>query len=324
MGAGPSILDRVKPYLRPVRHAHLRWMCERIARAPGPHDQTPAPPPAGFVVGCGRSGTTILGKMLTIHPEICYLFEPYHLWASVERRTDVANLHYDVDGLFMMDASHATPEARLRFNRLVYGARARSGRPLVVEKTPHNVVRIGFLDALAPGSRFIHIVRSGLDVARSIDRLATTSTYRNIGRPTYNQWWGVDDKKWIALARDGAAAGYFPDEVGGLRSHEQRGAYEWLVSLGEAERRRPTLGDRLLEIQYARLTADARGTLTAICRHLGAGAPEPWLARAAGMVESERKNKGQALRLPPAMASAFNAWMDRYGFEGRAEPEAVA
>lgn len=304
------------PYLRTMKLAMLRARAERAARRPGP-DPSSEPPP-GFIVGCGRSGTTILGKVFMTHPQVRYLFEPYHLWASIDRRTDVTNLHYPADGLFIMRGEHASPGARDRFARLVLGARG--DRRIVVEKTPHNIARIGFLEALSPpGARYVHIVRSGLDAARSIDRLATVSGYKMAGKPRYNQWWGVDHRKWSALARDGAAAGYFPDEVPRLRTHAQRGAYEWLVSLGEAERWRPVLGPRLCEITYADLTSDPRGTLARLCAFLGVDGEETWLAAAAGMVEAERKNRGEPLRLPPGMRERFNAWMTRYAFEGRAE-----
>ncbi len=313
------MIDALKPYLRPIRQARQRWRAQRMAVRSGPHDTAPTPPPAGFIVGCGRSGTTILGKMLSPHPEICYLFEPYHIWAAIDRRTDVTNLHYTVDGMFIMDAGAATPVARLRFNRTVYGERARSGKPIVIEKTPHNVARIGYLDALAPGAKFLHIVRSGIDIARSIERLATRSEYKMVHRPAYNQWWGLDHAKWRGLARDGAAAGYFANEVPLLQTHAQRGAYEWLVSLGEADRWRDRLGERLMEITYPELTSDARGTLMRICAFFGASSPEPWLTVASAMIESERRNKGEPLRLPTAMRARFNELMERYGFEDGAD-----
>jgi hypothetical protein len=313
------VIDAIKPYARAVRYALKRRGAERAAARSGPFDQSPPEPAPGFVMGCGRSGTSVLGEILTLHPEVCYLFEPYHLWAAIDRRTDVTNFYHEVDGLFIMEARHASQQAKVRFNRLVHGARAASGRAVVIEKTPHNVCRIGYLDALAPGARYLTIVRSGLDVARSIDRLATRSSYKVAGKPEYNQWWGTNQCKWAALARDGAAAGYFAEEVGPLESHAQRGAYEWLVSLAEADRWRFRLGQRLLEITYPALTARPRETLAAICAHFGVAAEETWLREASAILSPERTNKGEPLRLPPRMAAAFNAQQERYGFAGRAE-----
>jgi len=253
-----------------------------------------------------------------------YHFEPYHLWFRVDRRTDVTNLHGRVSGRFFMDESDATPAARAVFERLLSAPRG-AARRLVIEKTPHNVCRIAYLEALAgaepgeAGPRYVHIVRSGLDVARSIERIATVENPRADGHDLHNRWWGRWYSKWTALARDGAEHGYFTDEVGLLSSHAQKGAYEWLVSLGEADRWRPRLGERMLEVTYPDLAARTEDTLRAICRFYGIGSPRPWLDRAVSIMEPERKNTGGTLCLPPRMAAAFNAYMDRYGFVGHAE-----
>ena len=251
------------------------------------------------------------------HPQIVYLYEPYHFWASIDRRTDVTNLLYTVDGLYMMDESHWSERAQLHFNRLV-GSRQRTSAQRVIEKTPHNVSRIGFLEKLAPNARYIHVVRDGIDVARSIDRLATTSSYRSADKPDYNQWWGRDHRKWKALARDGIANGFFPNEVPLLKTHAQMGAYEWLVSLGQVERWHQRLGERLHEIRYADLTSDPAATLHGLCDFFGVDCLKPWRDKVVRMVSSERKNAGEPIALPTQMAEQFNRFSQHYGFEGRA------
>ena len=36
-----------------------------------------------FLLGCARSGTSILGEALATHPEIAYLFEASFLWNAI-------------------------------------------------------------------------------------------------------------------------------------------------------------------------------------------------------------------------------------------------
>jgi len=99
----------------------------------------------------------------------------------------------------------------------------------------------------------------------SIDRLASNQPYRMAGRADYNQWWGSNDLKWQRLQTEGPGRGHFTQiEVSQLTNNAQRGAYEWLTSLAEADRWRPVLGDRLLEITYPELTANPADTLARI------------------------------------------------------------
>jgi hypothetical protein len=312
--------ESAKPWLRAARFGWLRWRAERAASRAGPDDRVPDPAPVAFLIGCGRSGTTALGRVLARHPDVSYLFEPYHAWAAVDRATDCANLYHRVGGRALMDASLATPAAQARFGRLMLGARRRSGRRLLIEKTPVNTLRIGYVGALAPGAKFVHLVRDGADVCRSIDRLASSNTYRIAGKPTLNQWWGADGAKWAALRRDGSAAGYFPSEVGRLRTHLARGAYEWLVSLSEVDAWRAKLDERLLDLRYPDLAADPTRQLQRLCRFLDLSSPVPWLERASREIGPAARSEGKPLVLPPSMCSAFNAFQERYGFANRAVP----
>lgn len=315
------MLDVVKPVGRAVKYGLLRRMADLRAMLPISDARLPERPPA-FIVGCGRSGTTILGKIFQKHPGVTYLFEPYHLWSAVDPRTDVINLYHRVDGRFILRVDDANEFVHRRFTRLIL-ASARPGT-LLMEKTPLNAARIDYLCALAPRASFVHIVRDGLDVAKSIDRLASVNSYKIAGKPTLNQWWGVGGCKWPALARDAKANGYFTDEVDLLQSHLERGSLEWLVSLEEVDRHRALLGERLLEIRYPDLIGDTAQSVRRICEFLGVPSPQSWEEEAAAMIFPREKDAGGTISLPPEMAKAFNRFQERYGFPSRASCEALA
>jgi sulfotransferase family protein len=313
-----TFVDRhLKPYVRALKYDRLYRRAIRSAA-----DTLDGPPTrlSGciFVVGCGRSGTSLLGNLLALHPDVRYIREPYHLWAVVDAATDATNLYVRGDGRCRMDATDVDDGVRARFVAL-FGAPgdARS----LVEKTPHNALRIGFLESLTEGARYVHIVRDGTAVARSIASLAAVNAYRVAGRPDYNQWWGVKDAKWRNLARDGAAAGYHPDEVRALRGDRQRATYEWLVSLSEVDRHRAELGDRLVEVTYEALTADPATELARLHAALGMPQDEAWLDSAVALVHPARTEERDATPLPPSMAATFDAFAERYGFPGRAVPD---
>lgn len=271
----------------------------------------PTSPPL-FVVGCGRSGTTILGNLIGIHPAVTYLNEPYHLWAAVSPRLDVTNLHVRVEPQLCW-TDPATDDERKRFLR-VFGPLGRERR--LVEKTPHNIYRVDWIRSILPEARFVNIRRSGVEVVRSIDRIASTSTYRMM-RPDYNQWWGSHGSKWTALARECPSLGHDVCDVERLRTSRDRGAYEWLTSLREADRLASTCGDLWLDVDHRDLCRAPREVLTRICEH-GGLPPEPqWLDRCEQEVV-ERESPPKTVVLDDAIRDHFNQIQERLGFGGRA------
>jgi hypothetical protein len=188
---------------------------------------------------------------------------------------------------------------------------------VLVEKSPINAMRMGYLEKLVPGARFIHIVRDGIDVARSIEKLAKVTRRMAFSAPL-NDWWGVGDAKWESMAVDGQNLGYYRDEVHSLTADAERGAYEWLLSLREVDTWRAKLGSRLIEVRYQDLTEHPKEVLATIARSIELSCPPGWLDEASAEVEPARRNDGGTLVLPSAMCADFNRWQERFGFPGRA------
>ena len=246
-----------------------------------------------------------------------YFYEPYDLWAAIDPITDFLQLYSRGPHHCILDANAATERSRSRFYRLMRPARGHT----LVEKSPLNSLRIGYIDALIPDARFVHIIRNGLDVSSSIGKIAST-TRRMAFRPPLNEWWGVGDVKWAAMERDGQAAGYYPDEVSQLTTDAQRGAYEWLISLREAEKWRPNLGSRLTEVRYDDLTRNPRETLTRLMTELGLAAPDDWLQHSARQVKPPSSTTKPTLMLPEQMRLDFNRLQDAFDFAGLAQLQA--
>jgi hypothetical protein len=305
------------PWARGIKHAVLKRAAERRI-ADKSVDSAPNGVRCAFVVGCGRSGTTLVGAILSRHPKVKYFFEPYHLWATIDPTIDVLNRHHVGPCRFLLDQQHVTAEAKRRFELLFIDPSHRAGADLMLEKTPFNACRIGYLEALTSKAKFLHLVRDGIDVCRSISRLSHDKTFRIVGMPGLNRWWGRDGSKWKALAAEGIASGYFSQEVPLLNNYELKGAYEWLVTLEEVDRCRPRLGDRLLEMTYDQLTADPRAALKKICEFLELPMSKPWFESSVRKIDSPRRSEGGTLVLSPRMCEAFNRFQARFDFAGRA------
>jgi hypothetical protein len=282
--------------------------------------------PILFVIACGRSGTTILGKILEAHPDVYYFFEPWHLWAAVDPYLDLTNLHTSKEVSAILDETFFSTDAQVRFNRLFYRSFPHGDeRKILVEKTPHNALRIGYLEKLVPSAYYVHIVRDGFEVAESINKLATANSSKIATKPNLNQWWGNRGSKWEALKRDGVRIGYQADELDRLISNRQRGAYEWLLSLREVEKHRAALGQRLLEIKFDDLVTQTGSILERIVNRFDLKPDSQWLANASKMIRPKRSNNKafEPLILPPRICEEFNDYQRKYGFHHRATSEGM-
>ena len=203
-----------------------------------------------FVVGCGRSGTTALGRLLEHHREVAYLNEPRHIWAS-EPRTDVwSDEAQSRGGRLELTADDLAAAAGDRIRRLLLGEVRRQRATRLVEKLPVNSFRIGYLDALCADALVVHLVRDGHEVARSI-----------AVRAANGPWFGHGDYKWTLLA-DLARARGLGAVVDGCTDDYGRGLLEWRLAVTSARAGLAGLpAGRGLEVRYEQLVADPGAAL---------------------------------------------------------------
>ncbi len=172
-----------------------------------------------FIVGCPRSGTTLLQRMINAHPQIAVTPESHWIprliekpWAQTAEGTVTRKL---------IRRLIAHPKfARLRISReqvkklapkgrdesypclvtriLDLYAKAQ-GKPLVGDKTPDYVRSIGLLHTLWPAARFVHLIRDGRDVCLSMlewpkvhPRPGNFATWKQDPVSTAAWWWQLN------------------------------------------------------------------------------------------------------------------------------------
>ena len=264
-----------------------------------------------FIVGCGRSGTTVLGQLLGGYSDVAYLHEPREIW-SIEPRTDIWSAKAsERGGSLRLGADDARPETAARIAR-AFAAEVRiRGARRLVEKLPVNSFRIGFIDGLLPDALFIHVIRNGLEVARSIGRLAQGGA-----------WFGHGDYKWRLLAAEAEIAG-----LGRLvelcGSQELRGLLEWRLSIGAARGALAQLAKhRRLELRYEHLTDAPEATCARLEAFIGLR-PEPAFRSFAASRLVRRAPP--AARSPTAAARAIaGELLTQLGYLDAAAPELQA
>jgi len=311
------LLERVLP--EPIKPLARTLGYQRQVTMPRLRAMRPAaagtPTPMIFVIGCGRSGTTLLGRMIGAHPDTSYLFEPYNVWAAISPLTDASQIFSRGEHHCLLDESNVTAESRRKFERLM----SRPQGITLVEKSPFNTWRIGYLKTLAPSAKFVHIIRDGTDVAWSIEKCAK-GEFKLAFRPKLNPWWGVDYAKWHALTEDGKKANYYAPEVDDLHTDVQRGAYEWLVSQLEVQAWRERLGSSMVEVKYQDLTTNPAGAIRSISEAVGLSCPNDWLLEVTAWINPSTSSHGEPLVLPKQMCDGFNRLQASYKFDGRAIP----
>jgi len=124
-----------------------------------------------FIIGCPRSGTTLLGWILSIHPEICYLNEPKWLWGELYPPWDSYGAVSDpAQAAIRLDARDLDSKTVLRIRNALSYIRQLSGKENLVEKTPDNSARVEWLRKIFSDAKFIHILRCPHDTAISLEK----------------------------------------------------------------------------------------------------------------------------------------------------------
>lgn len=212
--------------------------------------------PYVFVVGCPRSGTTLLQRMLDNHPELAVANDSHFIPLAVRDEpvgvdpvlTDELVERVRTYRRFYRlrlgdDQVSAAASRSTRYSEFVgelYSSFAHAhGKSLAGEKTPDYVKHPPRLHALFPGARSVHIIRDGRDVALS----ALEWAHDGKG-PSKMALWDSEPVAVCALW------------------------WRWMVSTGSREG--SSLGASVHHrVFYEELTTDPEPVLREVTRHLG-------------------------------------------------------
>jgi hypothetical protein len=265
--------------------------------------------PVVFVVGCPRSGTTLLQRMLDGHPSLAVANDTHFIPRALKGYDRGVNPPLTPDVVDRVRGYH-------RFRRLgvpdegVARAAARGGtyrdfvsalydefgrmhgKPLAGEKTPDYVRSLPYLHDLFEWARSIHIIRDGRDVA-----LSTLDWARDDKGPGRLALWAEEPVATCALwwrwnvhlgRRDGAALG---------SSRYREVSYETLVASPE-----PTLRDlaSFLDLPYDEGMSRFHAGKTR--QEPGLSAKKAWLPPTKGLRDWRTDLVGRDLELFEALA----------------------
>lgn len=286
-----------------------------IGTIPAPDARGPMP----VVVGCPRSGTTLLAVMLDSHPQIAMPPETAFLpalQALAGKSGD--DLKKEFFALLTTDRWGISNWNDLGIDRYQYWRLLRSletfsitaglrvlygmyadglAKPLFGEKTPADTHCMPQIETYLPEARFVHIVRDPRDVVVSLRR---TTAGQSVERTA--QIW-VD---MVSAARASAAS----------VSHYHELRYEDLVLQPEAELRKIC---RFLELDYSSRMLEYRASSTRHVGHLG----DRLLPDGRSMVPHALRARLHETLAQPLRQDRVHNWRQHMGAGDRAKIEAI-
>lgn len=265
-----------------------------------------------FVVGCVRSGTTLVQSLLGAHPAIltfpeshfvghvtgdhmkrAFCIEPENAWLKlralmVKARilSGVANrsvlprfrenmAHLGREDLFAMMPRHPVTISRAirKWSDALDRAALESGRSAWLDKTPMNYAYIEEISSNLPGSQFIHVVRDALGVVASM---------KDAARKYPTTGWAHYERVENAVAVWNRAVSYTKKYAGRHNHHVV--SYESVVD--DAASRLKAACD-FLGLEYDDNMLDNRDKVASNVSL----SSEPWKAKVKGEIKKEDKTK---------------------------------
>lgn len=258
-----------------------------------------------FILGTGRSGTTILGVVLSMHRDVGFLNEPKAIWAALRDDEDLIGSYHRGAARYRLGADDATAELRQAAHR-IYGAYLRlSMTRRVVDKYPEMIFRVPFIREIFPDARFLFLSRNGWDTCASISRWS-----KRLGIETgvdQHDWWGVNRRKWNLLVeqviREHADLVPHIDMFHELQDQRAMAATEWIVTMREGLRLLEMHPQDVLHVPYEALCDAPREMCQSIAQFVGLE-NDPALLDYAKMVLTPASPRHEFV-LPSALETPF-------------------
>lgn len=142
-----------------------------------------------FVVGAPRSGTSLLFKVLTSSSHVAARpGEAHEVWER-DHHPGLRGWESNV-----LHASDVTEESSDRIRRSFY--LTAGGNRHLIDKTPRNSLRLGFVEELFPDARYVFLHRDGRANVNSLINAWRTHRYRTYRLPEPHAIPGVPDPRW--------------------------------------------------------------------------------------------------------------------------------
>ena len=115
--------------------------------------------PPIILFGNTRSGTTVVQKIICVHPGVVEWYEPNTLW----RYADPGRGHDEYE------EADATDKVKSYVRSQFLKYQKQNGNRIVLEKSPHNILRIPYVRAIFPEAKYLYIMRNPFSFISSVE-----------------------------------------------------------------------------------------------------------------------------------------------------------
>jgi len=253
--------------------------------------------PPIILFGNTRSGTTIVQKIMSTHPEIVGWYEPNALWLYA----DPGRIHDE------FEENDATKKVKKYIRKKFYKYQKRNGNRVILEKTPQNILRIPYVKSIFPEAKFLFIVRNPFSFISSVEykwqrtvtghgvvrrlkdtpiiqlhhwvrRYVIQQIYKRVLKRKYLAIWGP---RYIGIHDD-------------QKKHDLLTviARQWSVCSGKAEKAMALFEkDQILRLRYEDFVNNPISDLERICKHCGFEMTKDMVKASNSLVKSDRQHK---------------------------------
>lgn len=279
--------------------------------------------PPIIIFGNFCSGTTLLQKLISTHPDVVSLYEPVGIWLYSDPGRD----HDE------FDEKDATDTVKNYIRNKFVKYQRQHGDGIIVEKTPHNILRIPYVSAIFPEAHFLYIVRNPLSFVSSVElKWQLPATRKRVSKRLMftpvtqlhhylkrflNQQWNnrILRRKYLSV--------WGPRYKGIQEDLKTENlitviARQWSRSSNKAERDLAHFDDgQILRLRYEDFVQDPISDMERICTHCGLQMTNDMAKTVKETVKTDRNLKWQRFE-PHVLAQIIPELyeeMERHGYE---------
>ena len=194
--------------------------------------------PPVFIGGSGRSGTSLVRTILNSHSNLSIGVELKITPIIAKAFGESAKQGPLLSEHFYLGRRYLEESYRDLILRLLYPYWKRTGRLRIGEKTPNNAFYFSELGRLFPDAYFIHVIRDGRDVVRSL----------------LQKDWKNANGQLMPITQDPARAAAY---------------WKGAVQAGQQAARQGELSDRYIEVRYEELVREPESVLRSLFAFIG-------------------------------------------------------